>query len=272
MKNIFAKILFFALVVCTISCKKTAAKEEKNKIFQNSKENFVFIDSLRVRDSVQINKNLRALYDEGLLVFPNLRDKRLLDSLYFFAGNKIKDYSYGGLKSYLEQDKKEYFEGIEKTEKEWRDDLTSGQEWFQNFRMKKKLLTRNFLHIEYYTYSYEGGAHGNYAFYDRVFDLKNKKRIGLDEITSLPKRDLQKLLKKNVIKASNGKGSEIRDALLVEEIPTTQNFFFDKENLYFHYSPYEIAAYAVGDVVIPISWDELGNSLDPDFAKKLKNF
>ena len=46
-------------------------------------------------------------------------------------------------------------------------------------------------------------------------------------------------------------------------------FYFDQNNLYFHYSPYEITAYAAGDVVIPISWQDLASTLTPEFKKRI---
>jgi len=57
--------------------------------------------------------------------------------------------------------------------------------------------------------------------------------------------------------------------LLVDVIPATDNFYFDDKNMYFHYSPYEIAAFAAGDLVIPVSWQELKGSLNPEFKERM---
>jgi len=39
--------------------------------------------------------------------------------------------------------------------------------------------------------------------------------------------------------------------------------------MYFHYSPYDIAACAAGDLVIPVSWQELKGSLNPEFKERM---
>jgi Fe-S cluster assembly protein SufB len=53
-------------------------------------------------------------------------------------------------------------------------------------------------------------------------------------------------------------------------VPATDNFYFDQKNLYFHYSPYEITAFAAGDIIIPISWDELKGTLNEEFKERMK--
>ena len=58
------------------------------------------------------------------------------------------------------------------------------------------------------------------------------------------------------------------DMLLVDKIPVTDNFYFDEKNLYFHYSPYEIAAFAAGDITIPIPWTDLAGTLNEEFKSR----
>ncbi|MCS3869009.1 hypothetical protein J3D55_001925 [Chryseobacterium ginsenosidimutans] len=90
----------------------------------------------------------------------------------------------------------------------------------------------------------------------------------------MPKSKLEALLMKNIDKINSGttddKGKvNNAEMLLVEVIPATKNFYFDDKNLYFHYSPYEITAFAAGDITIPISWEELKTTLNPEFKKRM---
>ncbi len=154
-------------------------------------------------------------------------------------------------------------------------DLPNPQTWETGSYMKLKSLSEDFLQIEYLFSSYEGGAHGNYGFSERVFDLKNNKKVQLKDITTIEKTKLEELLKKNIDKIPSGitSGQETMknsDMLLEDVIPANDNFYFDDKNLYFHYSPYEIAAFAAGDIVIPVSWEDLKGTINPQFEDRVK--
>ncbi|WP_435525016.1 RsiV family protein [Chryseobacterium indoltheticum] len=107
----------------------------------------------------------------------------------------------------------------------------------------------------------------------RVFDLKNNKKLDLKDITTMPKARLEELLMKNIDKLPSGTTDsdgpvKNSDMLLVDVIPANKDFYFDENNLYFHYSPYEIAAFAAGDIVILVSWKELDGTIDPEFKRE----
>ena len=62
--------------------------------------------------------------------------------------------------------------------------------------------------------------------------------------------------------SQNGEGAvKVSDGLLFDKkVTVNDNFYFDNKNLYFHYSPYEIAAFAAGDITILFlekNWKEL---------------
>jgi len=232
------------------------------------------VDSVKVNDSIKLNDSLKIKYSSKMLVFPSIHDKKLLDSIYFGDKN-VQDFSKNGLQSLLEKNKNEYFNNIKKDSKDWISDMKFAQEWYSDLGMDMKSNSNDYLHIQYSWGSYEGGAHDNYGFSERVFDLKNNKKVELKDITSMPKNKLEALLMKNVNKMNGGatddKG-EINnsDMLLVEVIPATENFYFDDKNLYFHYSPYEITAFAAGDITIPVSWQDLAGTLTPQFKERMK--
>ncbi|WP_306621388.1 RsiV family protein [Chryseobacterium ginsenosidimutans] len=272
MKNAIAVAALSSFFIFS-ACKKTDNNNiVTNKTEVNKPEEFI-IDSVKVSDSVKLNDSLKVKYYSKMLVFLTIKDKRLLDSIYFGDKN-IRDFSKNGLQALLEKNKNEYFNNVKKDSKDWISDLTFAQEWYSDIGMNMKSNVNDYLHIEYTWGSYEGGAHDNYGFSERVFDIKNNKKIELKDITSMPKSKLETLLMKNINKINSGTTDENgkvnnSEMLLVEVVPATQNFYFDDKNLYFHYSPYEITAFAAGDIIIPISWEELKTTLNPEFKKRM---
>jgi hypothetical protein len=273
MKNTIAVFVLSSFFVFT-ACKKneTAAISTENK--ENKKAEELVVDSVIVKDSTKVTDSLKLTYTSKLLVFPGIKDKSLLDSIYF-QNDKIKDFSKTGLQSYLENEKNNYFSSVKNDSKDWASDITYAQDWYSSSHMNLVSNSNGYLHIQYTGSGYEGGAHDNYGFSERIFDLKNNKKLELKDITSTPKAKLEAMLMKNINNinsgAMDGDGSvKNSEMLLVEKIPASNNFYFDDKNLYFHYSPYEIAAFAAGDITIPISWEELKGTLNAEFKERMK--
>ncbi|MDR6514029.1 RsiV family protein [Chryseobacterium camelliae] len=272
MKNILAAITLAALFSVS-ACKKSETSGTSSAT-ENSKPGTFRTDSVTINDSVKLADSLTVQYSAKLLVFPSLQDKTLLDSIYFNRKG-LKDFSQKGLQAYLEKDKNGYFDKLRKESKEYLSDIRFGEKWYTDTSMHLKSVNNDFMHIQYMWGSYEGGAHDNYGFSERVFDLKNNKKLELKDITTMPAGNLEALLMKNINKINSGttdnKGQvNNSEMLLVEVIPATDNFYFDDKNLYFHYSPYEIAAFAAGDITIPVSWQELDKTLTPAFRERMK--
>lgn len=273
MKNTIAVLAVSSLLAFS-ACKKgenTAAPSDKTETSQPEK---LIVDSVKVNDSTRIGDSLKVAFTSKLLIFPTLKDKKLLDSIYFH-NQGIKDFSKQGLEAYLDKAKNEYFNSIKSDSKDWLSGIPYAQDWYSSSHMNLISNENGYMHIEYVGSSYEGGAHDNYGFSERVFDLKNNKKLELQDITSMPKAKLEALLMKNINTVKSGttdSEGEVKNSemLLVEVIPASNNFYFDQKNLYFHYSPYEIAAFAAGDIVIPISWKELEGTLNSQFKERMK--
>lgn len=272
MKNTVAVLALSSLFAFS-ACKKTETQTQNVETAEAKPEQFT-IDSVSLQDSIKISDSLQLKFSSKMLVFPSIKDKKLLDSIYF--NNKgIADYSKDGIQKFLQKDKNEYYESIKRDSKDWLSDITFKQEWYTDNTMKVLFNKNDYMHIQYFSGVYQGGAHDNYGFQDRVFDLKNNKKLELKDITSMAKAKMEALLQKNINKANGGATDENgevdnSDMLLVDKIPATGNFYFDEKNLYFHYSPYEIAAFAAGDIEIPISWEELKGTLNPEFKERMK--
>jgi len=272
MKNTVAILTLSSFFIFS-ACKKSETTNTPIKTEASQSQKFV-IDSVIVDDSTKIGDSLSIKFTSKLLVFPTLKDKKLLDSIYFnYKG--MKDFSKQGLQAFLQKDKNEYFTSVKNDSKDWISRISYAQNWYTSSDMNLKSDINDYIHIEYLGSSYEGGAHDNYGFSERVFDLKNNKKVSLEDITSMPKSKIEKLLMKNINKINRGTTDEKgvvnnSDMLLVDVIPATGNFYFDEKNLYFHYSPYEIAAFAAGDIVIPVSWEDLKGTLNPQFQQRMK--
>lgn len=273
MKNTIAVLALSSFLAFT-ACKKGETKETTTEKTENKPSEELVVDSVKVSDSTKITDSLKVTYTSKLLVFPSLKDKKLLDSIYF-QNNKIKDFSEAGLQAFLDKEKNDYFTSVKKDNKDWLSDVTYSQEWYSSSHMNLISNANGYMHIQYTGSGYEGGAHDNYGFSERVFDLKNSKRLELKDITSMPKNKIEAILMKNINKINSGTmdgDGEVKNSemLLVEKIPASDNFYFDDKNLYFHYSPYEIAAFAAGDITIPVSWEELKGTLNAEFKERMK--
>lgn len=272
MKNTIAVIALSSFLAVT-ACKKNETAAKAENIENKASEEFV-VDSVKVSDSTKITDSLKVSYTSKLLVFPTLKDKKLLDSIYF-QNEKIKDFSKTGLQAYLDSEKNSYFNSVKKDNKDWASDVTYAQNWYSSSHMNLISNINGYMHIQYVGSGYEGGAHDNYGFSERVFDLKNSKKLELKDITSLPKNKIEAILMKNIDKINSGTmdgDGEVKNSemLLVDKIPASDNFYFDDKNLYFHYSPYEIAAFAAGDITIPVSWEDLKGTLNAEFKERMK--
>ena len=120
------------------------------------------------------------------------------------------------------------------------------------------------------SFSYTGGAHGNYGTsYDNV-DLQRGRKLTLNDVmdSSAASKTVEKLLAKEFVrKFPLDEDQKLRDVLLVEKIELTQNFMLTGKGIAFNYTPYEIAAYAYGQIVLFIPYKVIAAYLKPEFKK-----
>lgn len=117
------------------------------------------------------------------------------------------------------------------------------------------------------SYSYTGGAHGNLDTSLGVFNLKNNMRITLADICDMTKQDeLNQLLRDRLVTMND---CETMEELVEKEIffdPTeieaTDKFYVNENGICWLFDQYEIAPMSAGEVIIPISWDEIKPLID----------
>ena len=251
--NTFKTILILIAIAFISGSSGQATKAQELGI-----DNFV-----SVSDSLKINKSLTYYFDAKLPIFDSITDKSLLKSIYAPTKINTDNYSKNGLQKALLELKEQYFSEIKAGDWEW--------EWEQNFyviddNFNMKVLSRkdNFLTIIYTHGGYAGGAHGYYKEIYKMFDLKNNKVVLLENIIKNPENEIWSKILKNRFLAEYEESAV--DMLLVDTIPLSDNFYFDKEGITFVYNQYEITAYAAGVIYIQIPFKTIEKFLIFNFS------
>lgn len=268
MKNV-GIILAVSFFLMFSACKEIGIKSKQ--LQSDIPVNFM-IDSVIEDDFTNIFDSLTVKYSSQLLVFPNVKDKNLLQNIY--DQKSITDFSKEGLKKYLKTQKNELYSKLKRLNK--LNHLKHLQKWEKISKMNIKFNENQYLHIQYYESMFVGGVYNYYNYIEKVFDLNDNKELKLRDITSISKDKLSEILRKNIDKTRMVQQMKKYDvleynALLTKEIPMTNNFYFDENNIYFHYNKDEIAeGYSIGNIIIPVSWNELGNTLNIEFKQRMK--
>lgn len=126
------------------------------------------------------------------------------------------------------------------------------------------------LTIGYWDYWFSGGAHGNYGTWLASYDLTDRKEITLQDVF-LPgyETKITSSLEKAVRSRFGLKAKEALSSVLFEDaIAATENFGLTGKGVIFNYPPYEIAAYASGEIRLFVPYSEIKDLLQPAFAAK----
>ena len=216
MKNLIA---IFSICVLAFSCSKTENKEitvTKDKDSLITKNEFV-IDSVKVEDSLVINKNLTTSFNKQLLVFPSIENKVILDSIYKEALVETKAYDANSLQADLSKQMQKSFAKTKEDSKEWSPEFK--QTWDDTSAMKVISHKDNVLTLLYSGSGYSGGAHGYYFESYKVFDLNKNVVINQNDILKDPKDVAwDKILK------SHFDEPEQKEMLLEDKILPNNNF------------------------------------------------
>jgi|GEM_PF-690053 len=108
----------------------------------------------------------------------------------------------------------------------------------------------NLLSLEFFHYNYSGGAHGIYGSTGASYDLRTGRRLRYADIfRPEAAQQLPALLGQAVRPLVGLAASDPLDKqLFVKQMPVTHNVFLTTGGAVFIYQPYEIAAYAQGEV------------------------
>ncbi len=265
MKTILTTLSALLVILLTACSQKTQTEAVAEQSPGHKKQTFK-IDSIVVSDSLKVSDSVTASFKMSTLLFPALSDKTLLDSIYHGQNLKAAIYTKNDLQQAIDEQKKMYFQ----ENKESLADYTPGfaQTWTQNSSMDIFSHADDMLTLIYKRDGYTGGAHGYYDETYRVFDLKKNRQISLSDV--IKNQDAQvwaRILMTHFLQDDSDRGQA--QMLLVKDIPLNNNFYFDRQNLYFLYNQYEIAAYAAGPVLIKIPFTEIKPFLQTDFKNRI---
>ncbi|MPS71949.1 MAG: DUF3298 domain-containing protein [Chryseobacterium sp.] len=257
MKNL---ITILSVGILLFSCNKNGTQQASvsRSDSTETKKEFV-IDSVRVQDSLQVAKTLTLSFEKQVLIFPNITNKTILDSIYKPANVTSADYSRKALTDVLDKLKKESLK---------KDDSNDylpefKQTWDEVSGMKLISHQNDVLTLQYSGSGYSGGAHGYYFENYKAFDLKNNKVISQADIFKNPAdANWNKILQDHFDEPDQ------KEMLLVDKIELNNNFYFDQNKITFVYNQYEIAAYAAGVVYITLNFKDIKDQLRPEFLSR----
>ena len=140
----------------------------------------------------------------------------------------------------------------------------------QNASVEVLYNTGSLLTFGFWNYWFSGGAHGNYATLLQSYDLAAKKAIELDDVF-LP--GFEEKIAPALERAARNrlgipKSEPLGSALFSDEIEPTENFGLTGKGIIFNYPPYEIAAYALGEIRLFVPYSEVSDMLRPEFKSR----
>lgn len=126
-----------------------------------------------------------------------------------------------------------------------------------------KLVSESFLSIVLNQYEFTGGAHGNYYSIGYNFDLTTGNLITVENVLNAESLSFISRLCEVKIKQIY-EAVSLTDAGLFEdriELTTDQDFYLLKDAIVFQFDPYEIAPYAMGNIEVPVYYEEISEFL-----------
>jgi hypothetical protein len=131
--------------------------------------------------------------------------------------------------------------------------------WAADADMKVVWNQYPLLVLEYFTYEFTGGAHGNYGAHYQVLDLEKKKVLKpADFLKPEYKTDLIPELEKSFRKIYKmEEGAKLETMLLTKEIVPNDNFLVTDKGIGFSYTPYEIGPYVLGQVTLFVPYKNI---------------
>jgi len=134
-----------------------------------------------------------------------------------------------------------------------------------------------FLTVENASYAFEGGAHGHHGSGYHTLDIATGKELKLADLMKPGFEEKWAALGRSEILRSRGQKPEasLKEAgLFDDKLELNENWFLVPGGIGFSYSPYEIAAYAMGSIEFTLPWKDIIDDLKPgtkvhDIATKL---
>ena len=115
------------------------------------------------------------------------------------------------------------------------------------------------LSLEFFRYDFSGGAHGNYGSTGASYDLRTGRRLRYADIFRPEAAAQLPAMLATAVRPLVGLAADepLDKQLFVKQMPITKNVYLTAGGAVFIYQPYEIAAYAQGEVRVFLPLSEL---------------
>jgi hypothetical protein len=228
-----------------------------------------------ISDEIRLIKNYdkspTARYAEGT-IWPEKNNSNYDYLSKVIADEKKMDMNSHSVAWNMKNDMKAYFKSYVEDYSDVTIEMLKKEKYTSSYNMEEEdLLTtpyfdENIFVVSRSYYAFTGGAHGNYGTGFSNYDLKNKRKLALDDIiNSEGKAALPKLLEQyfRIGYQVESEKSLMEWGLFTDTISVNDNFCITPGCLAFCYVPYEIGPYAMGEAFIFIPNKEIEKYMTP---------
>jgi len=147
--------------------------------------------------------------------------------------------------------------------------MNASWNWTSDSDMKIVWNQYPLLVLEYSSYEFTGGAHGNGGASYQVLDLDKQKALKVEDVfkgnyKAVLTRELG-LAFRQAYRMPNGES--LQQMLMVERIEPNDNFILTNKGVVFSYMPYEIGAYALGQISLFVPYERVKEVLKEDYSE-----
>jgi hypothetical protein len=150
-------------------------------------------------------------------------------------------------------------------------DESIGASWNWTSEGDMKVVWNHYplLVLESFSYDFTGGAHGNGGAHYQVLDLDKEKILSVEDVfkgdyKTVLTRELELAFRKTYKIPEN---ESVKSMLMVDDIAPNENFILTDKGVTFSYTPYEIGAYALGQINLFVPYERIKAVLKEDYSK-----
>ncbi|MDR1212380.1 MAG: DUF3298 and DUF4163 domain-containing protein, partial [Spirochaetaceae bacterium] len=150
------------------------------------------------------------------------------------------------------------------------DEAGANWEYLEGFSVKDR--NPEYLSIQRERYYYTGGAHGSGGIRHFVFDIREGKRLVLEDIIQEEKKDALTVLVNEALRAAHGldpSSSLTQAGFFNDDAVLSGDFYLRGGMLIFQWDAYDIAPYAMGSVEAELPGKALRGLLTPEGGRLL---
>ncbi|MBO7231248.1 MAG: DUF3298 domain-containing protein [Bacteroidaceae bacterium] len=261
-----AEILFYSLAIILFACCGNNAKKDKETVSDNDititpfeyHETFKLNENAIESPTLEFDMSLSLIESCDPVVSENI-NQAIAYTLFEIHDKSVKD----ACEKFVELRKREYME----LQPEFIDIKNNDMPavWFYNYYIANSEVERGYNGVLNYIIMWEeftGGAHPNSYYTVLNFNPGTGEEIILSDIlkenyeeplTDMLINNLAKQLEVTNVDGIKEKGYLYQDT----EMFISNNFILDNDKIVFIYNKYEIAPYALGDIMIEVTYNEL---------------